>query len=268
MVNAVGGSQLVDTHCHLDFPQFDDDRQAVLARAGQAGVRRLINPGTDLISSQRAVQLAERHKQVFAGVGIHPHDAATLDKGTMEALSLLAIHPKVVAWGEIGLDFYRDLSPREQQRKAFEQQLAKAAELRLPVIIHQRDAGQDVMEMLRCWAAGGHSGCVLHAFSGDQEMAEEAVNLCFYIGIGGPVTFKNARILPQIVPSLPVDRLLVETDAPYLAPHPYRGKRNEPAFVAMVVQRLAELYQLEVSEISNRTTANACRFFGLPQTST
>ena len=267
MGDAVRSFQLVDTHCHLDFPQFDDDRQRVLASSVQAGVGRLINPGTDLTSSQRAVRLAERHEEVFAAVGVHPHDAATLDSATMDALCQLTQSPKVVAWGEIGLDFYRDLSPREQQKKAFEQQLAKAKELGLPVIIHQRESGPDVMALLRSWAAGGHPGCVLHAFSGDQEMAQEAVELGFYIGIGGPVTFKNARTLHQLAPSLPLDRLLVETDAPYLAPHPYRGKRNEPAYVAIIAQRLAELHQLGVDEIAAHTTANACSFFGLPQPS-
>lgn len=185
----------------------------------------------------------------------------------MNELCQLSLHPKVAAWGEIGLDFYRDLSPRDQQHKAFEQQLEKATELGLPVIIHQREAGKEVMDLLRRWASGGHPGCVLHAFSGDQEMAEEAMELGFHIGLGGPVTFKNARMLAQLVPLLPLDRLLIETDAPYLTPHPYRGKRNEPAYVALVAHRLAELYQLEVDDIARQTTANAYRFFDLPQPS-
>jgi TatD DNase family protein len=264
MTNAVMSPQIVDTHCHLDFPQFDDDRQAVLERCHAAGVGQLINPGTDATSSQRAVRLAEQYDQVFAAVGVHPHDAASMDLDMLGRLKAMAQHPRVVAWGEIGLDYYRDLSPRDQQWQAFEKQLAAASELGLPVIIHQREAAQDVMAVLRTWATDGHPGCVLHAFSGDAAMVEEAVDLGFYIGIGGPVTFKNARVLPYVAPAIPLTRLLVETDAPYLAPHPHRGQRNEPAYTALVVQRLAELLHVGVEDIATQTTTNARRLFGLP----
>jgi TatD DNase family protein len=232
---------MIDSHCHLDFPDFDEDRDEVLARAVEAGVTAVINPGTDLQSSRRAVALTERYDNVYAAVGVHPHDASTLNRQVLAELRQLASHPKVVAIGEIGLDYYRDLSPRAQQRAAFEAQLALAADLGRPVIIHQRESAEDVMAALRDWATGGHPGCVLHAFSGDETMANEAISLGFFIGVGGPLTFKNARQLPEIVTGLPVSCLVVETDAPYLAPHPYRGRRNEPAYVVLVAKRLVEL---------------------------
>ncbi len=255
---------MIDSHCHLDFPQFDEDRDKVLSRAVDAGVTALVNPGTDLESSRRAVALAERYDNVYAAVGVHPHDASTLDHQTLTEWRQLAAHPKVVAVGEIGLDYYRDLSPRAEQRSAFEAQLSLAADLDLPVIIHQRESGADVIAALRDWAEGGHSGCVLHAFSGDQAMADEAVSLGFYIGVGGPLTFKNARRLPDIVPHLPLSCLLVETDAPYLAPHPYRGRRNEPAYMVLVAERLAQLCGLSLDELSKQVTENTLRLFRLP----
>jgi TatD DNase family protein len=254
---------MIDSHCHLDFPQFDADRAEVVRRAVDAGVMALVNPGTDLESSRRALALAEEYGQVYAAVGVHPHDASTLSRDTLAALRRLASHPRVVAIGEIGLDYYRDLSPRDEQRAAFDRQLALAAELDLPVIIHMRDSEDDVMAALRSWAVGGHPGCVLHAFSGDQAMAEEAILLGFFLGVAGPLTFKNARRLPEIVTRMPSDRLLVETDAPYLAPHPYRGKRNEPAHVALVAERLAELRAAPLEELSKQLTANARRLFRL-----
>ncbi len=254
---------MIDSHCHLDFSHFDEDRDEVLARAVEIGVTAIINPGTDLESSRRAVALAEKYKDVYAAVGVHPHDASTLDGQTLSELRQLAGHPKVVAIGEIGLDYYRDLSPRTQQRAAFEAQLSLAAELGLPVIIHQRESADDVMTALRDWAAGGHPGCVLHAFSGDQAMADEAVSLGFLVGIGGPLTFRNARRLPEIVPNLRLSCLVIETDAPYLAPHPYRGKRNEPAYVALVAERLAELRGLALDELVRQVTSNTLRLFPL-----
>jgi TatD DNase family protein len=255
---------MIDSHCHLDFPQFDEDRDEVLVRAVKAGVIAVINPGTDLESSRRAVALAERHENVYAAVGVHPHDASSLDAETLTELRRLASHPKVVAIGEIGLDYYRDLSPRSRQRAAFEDQLALAAELHLPVIIHQRDSAEHVMDSLRAWAADGHPGCVLHAFSGDKGMADEAISLGFFIGVGGPLTYKNARGLPEIVSHLPLSRLLIETDAPYLPPHPYRGKRNQPAYLVLVAERLAQLRGLSLEELSRQVTENSVRLFRLP----
>jgi TatD DNase family protein len=259
---------LIDTHAHLDFPQFDADRQAVMERATAAGVEIVVNVGTDLTSSQRAVRLAEQYDSVYAAVGMHPHDAKKLDGAALARLRDLAQRPRVVAVGEIGLDYYRNLSPRDAQRRAFQAQLAWASRLGKPVIIHDREAHEEIMEMLADWVVGlsdsplvGRVG-VLHTFSGSLPMAKQAIDLGFYISISGPVTYKNARRLPGIVQALPLDRLLVETDCPYLAPHPYRGKRNEPAHVRLVAQRIADLRGMPLDELAEVTSANARRLFG------
>jgi TatD DNase family protein len=277
---------LVDTHAHLDFSQFDADRPAVIERAKAAGVVAILNVGTDLPSSQRAVALAEQHDCVYAAVGMHPHDARKLDGAALAELRELARHPKVVAVGEIGLDFYRDLSPRDVQRRAFQAQLAWAARLGKPVIIHDRDAHDEIMAILVDWATGlkkslpvvpvpttegrvegsgaealGRRLGVLHTFSGDLAMAERAIDLGFYISISGPVTYQNARRLPDIVRTLPLDRLLVETDCPFLAPHPHRGQRNEPAYVRLVAERIATLRGIAFDDLAEATTVNAQRLF-------
>jgi TatD DNase family protein len=259
---------LIDTHAHLDFPQFDADREAVIERAKGAGVTAIVNVGADLVSSHRAVALARKVPGIYAAVGMHPHDAKKLDGAALAELRELAQLPKVVAVGEIGLDFYRDLSPRDVQRRAFRAQLAWAAKLAKPVVIHDRDAHDEVMAILSDWAAGlkssplaGRLG-VLHTFSGDLAMAEQALELGFYVSISGPVTYRNARHLPDIVRALPLDRLLVETDCPYLAPHPHRGKRNEPAHVRLVAERIAALRGATMGELAAATTANAERLFG------
>ncbi|MGC9333277.1 MAG: TatD family hydrolase, partial [Anaerolineae bacterium] len=238
---------LVDTHAHLDHARFDGDRDAVLDRALEAGVAAIVTIGADLPSSRQAVELAARYERVYAAVGMHPHDARKLDGAALVELRELGQRPKVVAVGEIGLDFYRDLSPRDVQRRAFQAQLAWAARLGKPVVIHDRDAHEPVMEILAAWA-GALSGSrlegrvgVLHTFSGDLLMAERAIELGFYISVSGPVTYHNARQLPDIVRALPLDRLLVETDCPFLAPHPYRGKRNEPAYTVHTARVGAEL---------------------------
>jgi TatD DNase family protein len=234
---ALSAAEVIDTHAHLDFPRFDADRQAVIERAHAAGVAAMVNVGVDVASSRRAVALAGKHSSIYAAVGMHPHDAKKLDGASLAELRELAQGPEVVAIGEIGLDYYRNLSPQDVQRRAFRAQLAWAAKLGKPVIIHDRDAHDEVMDMLADWAPGldrsplaGRLG-VLHTFSGDMAMAERAIDLGFYISISGPVTYKSARQLPEIVRTLPLDRLLVETDCPFLAPHPHRGKRNEPAYV-------------------------------------
>jgi TatD DNase family protein len=262
---------LIDTHTHLDSHKFDADRAAVLERARAAGVARLISVGADLTSSRQAVKLGEEHDAIYATVGIHPHDAKTLDGEVLASLRELAQGPKVVAIGEIGLDFYRDLSPRDVQRRAFQAQLGWAAKLGKPVVIHDRDAHSEILEILADWVKGlgpvprdGRLG-VLHTFSGDLAMAERAIDLGFYISVSGPVTYKNSRLLPEIVRALPLDRLLVETDCPYLAPHPHRGKRNEPAHVRLVAKRIAELKNRSLEDVARATTANARRLFDLPK---
>jgi TatD DNase family protein len=255
---------LIDTHTHLDFPQFDSDREQVIERAANAGVKAIVNVGTDLASSRAAVALAEAYPQIYAAVGAHPHDAKTMTGETLEELRALASHPKVVAVGEIGLDFYRDLSPRDQQRRAFQQQLALAREVGKPVIIHDREAHKEVMAILRRWAEGCQQPVgVLHCFSGDLAMAQEAIELGFYISIAGPVTFQNARRLRELIRQLPLEKLLVETDCPYLAPHPHRGKRNEPAYVKLVAQEVARIKGTSSEEVARITSDNAQALFAL-----
>jgi len=217
-----------------------------------------------LASSQAAVALAEAYPQIYAAVGVHPHDAKTLTGDMLKELRALALHPKVVAIGEIGLDFFRDLSPRDKQRQAFKQQLALASEIGKPVIIHDRDAHSEIMAILHRWVRGSHEPVgVLHCFSGDLAMAQEAIELGFYISIAGPVTFKNARRLRELVGQLPLEKLLIETDCPYLAPHPYRGKRNEPAYVKLVAQEVARVKGLSPEKVSRVTSDNAQALFAL-----
>jgi TatD DNase family protein len=263
---------LIDTHTHLDFPHFDGDREHVIERAATAGVRAIVDVGTDLASSRAAVALAESYPQVYAAVGVHPHDAKTLTGETLEELRALASHAKVVAIGEIGLDFYRDLSPRGKQRQVFQQQWALANELDKPVIIHDREAHKEVMAILRRWALRRSSGQaegsqqpmgVLHCFSGDLAMAQEAIEMGFHISIAGPITFKNARRLRELIRQLPMEKLLVETDCPYLTPHPHRGKRNEPAYVKLVAQEVAHIKGLSLEEVGRITSDNAQALFAL-----
>ncbi len=262
---------LIDTHTHLNSPRFKSDRERVIERAATAGVKAIINVGASLASSQAAVALAEAYPQIYAAVGVHPHDAKTVTKEVLEKLGALASHPKVVAIGEIGLDFFRDLSPRDKQRQAFQQQLALASEAGKPVIVHDRDAHSEIMAILRRWVEGDHKPSaishqpvgVLHCFSGDLAMAQEAIGLGFYISIAGPVTFKNARRLRESVRQLPLEKLLVETDCPYLTPHPHRGKRNEPAYVKLVAQEVARVKGLSLEEVARITSGNAQALFAL-----
>jgi len=274
-------SSLVDTHAHLDDRAFAADREAVIARAVAAGVSRILTVGVDLPSSRAAVALAEKHPAVYAAVGLHPHDARKWNEATARELRALAQHPRVVAIGETGLDFYRNLSPREAQIAAFRAQLALAGEVGLPVIIHDRDeapsrltsrnggrdgaseAHSEVMAILREWAERVRTPVlgVLHAFSGDLAMAEEASRLGFFIALGGPVTFAHARRPVEIARQLPLDRLLLETDCPYLTPEPFRGRRNEPAYVRYVAERLAQIRAQPVEVVAKATTQNALTLF-------
>lgn len=260
---------LVDTHCHLDFNAYDEDRGDVIARAVAAGVTRVINPATDAASGAAALQLADRFPGVYAAVGIHPNDTAAYQTTDLDIIQTQAKHTKVVAIGEIGLDYYRDWSPKERQRAAFEDQLALAARLGLPVIIHNREASVDVLAILAAWVPTLPAGLkarpgVLHSFAAPREAAQQALDLGFYLGFTGPITYKNADDLRLIAATIPLDRLLVETDGPFLTPHPYRGKRNEPAYVTYVADRLAALHNVSVETIHTATTANAERLFNLP----
>ena len=254
---------LIDTHAHLDSKVYDDDRQEVLSRCQAVGVTQVINASFDLASSQRAVALAREDRRVFATVGIHPHEADEVPADYLAQLIGLAREAKVVALGEMGLDYYRDLSPRVIQQRVFREQLALSRELGIPVVIHDRDAHKDILEIIHGDGISPAGG-VMHCFSGSWEMAQECMKMGFYISLAGPVTFKKAPRLHDIARQVPLDRLLVETDAPYLTPEPYRGRRNEPAFVVHTARRVAQLRDLSLDILSAAVTANARRLFNLP----
>lgn len=258
---------LIDTHCHLDFNAYDGLRDEIVAEAAASGVTRILNPGTDLERSRAAIALAETYPGVYAAVGVHPNSTADFSPAHLAALHDLAAHPKVVALGEIGLDYYWEDSPKDVQWAAFEAQLDLAAALELPVIIHNRDASDDVLAVLAAWTAALPAALrerpgVLHSFSAPQSAAERGLALGFYLGFTGPVTFKNADDLRHIAARAPADRLLVETDGPFLTPHPYRGRRpNHPAYVRFIAERLAALRAIPYEDFAAQTTANAERLF-------
>jgi TatD DNase family protein len=260
---------LVDTHCHLDFDAFDTDREAALARALDAKVEIVLNPSTDLENSVGVLALAHKHAAVFAAVGVHPNDSMEWGGGSKDRLKQLAAQRKVVAIGEIGLDYYWDKAPKDVQHKVLREQLDVAAEMDLPVIVHNRESSEDMLAILLEWQAGlQRSGAplaerpgVLHSFSGDITMAEKAVAANYFIGFTGPLTFKNAAETQRIAAALPLDHILTETDSPFLTPHPHRGQRNEPAHVHLVAEKLAELRGISFDEVADATTANARRLF-------
>ena len=253
----------VDTHCHLDWRAFDADRDEVIRRAIEAGVTRMVTIGVDVASSHRAIELAERYPAVYASIGVHPNDTADFSHDTVNLLRQLAQHPKVVAIGEVGLDNYWKTIALDVQRRAFEAQLELAAELGKPVIVHSRDAAEDVLGTLERHIARNpqHAG-ILHAFSGDRDAARRAYGIGFLIGIGGPVTYKKADELREVVRTAPPDRFVLETDAPFLAPAPHRGQRNEPVRVTLIAEQVARLRQTPVADVARHTTANAARLFG------
>jgi TatD DNase family protein len=250
---------LVDTHCHLDLSVFDADRDVVLDRAHEAGVNRVLVPATDLASSRRAVAMAEQHREVRAAVGVHPNDAARFSAETLAELKDLAQHPKVDAIGEIGIDLYWQTVTLDKQQQAFRAQLELASELDRPAIVHDREAHAEVMAALR--DVTPPAGVVLHAFSGDETMAEQALAAGYYLGVDGPLTYKKNDRLRAIFRAAPLERILIETDAPYLTPQARRGKRNEPAFVRYVAQKLAEVRASTIELVASATTANAARLF-------
>lgn len=261
-------SKLIDTHCHIDFNAYDDDRDAIIQRAKEHGITRIINPGTDISTSQGAIELADKYEGIYAGVALHPNSTATWSPEAIVTLEHLAMHEKVVAIGEIGLDYYWDKSPKKVQRAAFEAQLSLAAKLKLPIIIHNRDASEDVLEVLRSWIPDlpdelkSRPG-VFHSFSAPQDVADEALDMGFYLGFTGPITFKKADELRAVASTVPLDRILIETDGPYLTPHPYRGKRNEPSYVRFVAERIASLHNISDEAFAKQSTSNAERLFQL-----
>lgn len=250
----------VDTHCHLTDAQFDADRDAVIARAMEAGVTRIVTLATDVASSRAAVELADHHPQVYGAVGIHPEAVRQASLDDLKIVRELAAHPKVVAIGEIGLDYYWDKTTIDLQQKFFEQQLELAAELNLPVAIHDREAHERILHTLLETRGRGLGG-VLHAFSGDAAMAHAALGLGYVLSFGGPVTFRNNRHAPGVLDNIPLSKILLETDSPYLAPHPLRGKRNEPANVPLVAARMAALKQTSIEQVAVQTTENAMSLF-------
>jgi len=257
MKKAVG---LTDTHAHLDFFGSDQAIEAVVARAKEQGVTRIITVADKFESSYRAVELAEKFDEVYAAVGIHPHDAKTVNPDTIKDLKKLAKHPKVVAIGEIGLDYYKNHSPRPTQQKVFAQQLDLACELGLPVIIHDRDADEDVLKII---TKHRPKKGVFHCFSGDIAYAQTVLAMNFYISIAGPVTFKNAGDLVDVAKFVPLTKLLVETDSPYLTPHPHRGRKNEPANVRLVAEKIAEIKGIDVSKLLASTQENVSLLFSI-----
>ncbi len=245
----------VDSHTHLEMPEFDDDRDEVVERARNAGIEFMVTVGTNIAYCKEVIALADRYAEVYAAVGIHPHDVKEIGKGAYEEIRGLARMKKVVAYGEIGLDFFRNRSPRDVQIRRFGEQLELAADIGLPVIIHDRDAHREILEILGPWR--GKLRGIFHCFSGDRAMAKKCLDMGFYISVPGTVTFEKADTLRDVVRYVPIEYLLVETDAPYLTPQPHRGKRNEPAYVVHTVEKVAEVKELSTEDVGAATTANA-----------
>jgi TatD DNase family protein len=252
---------LIDTHTHLDFPQYDKDREPLIGRLRESGIAAIINVGIDLKSSLASVRLAETHENIYAAVGYHPHEASHLDAVAIHKISALARHEKVVAIGEIGLDYYRNYAPREVQQEAFRQQIHLARTVRLPIVIHIRQAYQDartIMEEEKASDVGG----VFHCYSGDGDTALWAIDENFSLSFTGVVTYPRNQALP-VAASVPLERLLLETDCPFLTPVPHRGRRNEPSYVRFIAEAIAEARKLPVDTLADATTKNARKLFRL-----
>jgi len=252
---------LIDTHAHLQWASFDKDREKVINRARKVDVKYIVNIGFDIDGCRKGIELAEKHKGLYATVGIHPHNASQLNENVLDKLRKLSENPKVVAVGEIGLDYYRNLSPRHTQKKAFEAQLFLVEELDLPVAIHDREAHADTLKMLSKFK--GKIKGIMHCFSGSKEMAEQCVGFGFYISFAGPVTFPNSHKLQEIAKSIDLNKILLETDSPWLAPQDMRGKRNEPAFLPFIAKKIAKLKGISMDELAEATTENAKEIFQL-----
>ncbi len=253
---------LFDTHVHLNAEQFADDIDEVISRAKQAGVGNMIVVGFDEKTIKRALSLIEKYDVLYGAVGWHPVDAVDLTHEHLDWIEELLAHRKIVALGEIGLDYHWDKSPKTVQKDVFRKQIALAKKVKMPIIVHNREADQDVVDILREEGAKEVGG-IMHCFGGSVEIAEQCLEMNFHISFGGPVTFKNAKRPKLVAKSVPLDRLLIETDCPYLAPHPYRGKRNEPAYVQLVAEQIAELKGMPYEELARQTTANAKKLFGI-----
>ena len=262
--------RLIDTHCHIHDVEFDADRDEMLARARESGVDLMLTLGVDAANSRLAVALAERHGDVLAAAGVHPHDAKDATEADLDALEELARHPRVAVIGEIGLDFYRNLSPRDQQVRVLRRQLRTAARTGKPIAVHARDAHEEMMPLLKEWSLemggalpDGRPLGVMHYFSADAALARRYVELGFVISIHTSVTHPKATLLAEVAREIPLEHLVIETDSPYGAPQRYRGKRNEPAYVAEAAAKIAELKSLPVEEVAEATTGNALRLLGV-----
>jgi TatD DNase family protein len=253
---------LFDTHVHVNAEQFNEDLEDVIERAKEAGVDNMVVVGFDRPTIIRAMELIETYDFMYAAVGWHPVDAIDMTEDDLQWIEELSNHPKVVAIGEMGLDYHWDKSPKDVQMEVFRKQIRLAKKVGLPIIIHNREATADIVNILKEEEASRVGG-IMHCFSGSAETALECINMNFYISLGGPVTFKNAKKPKEVAAAVPLDRLLIETDCPYLAPHPYRGKRNEPSYVKLVAEQIAEIKQLTFEEVSQATTENAKKLFGI-----
>jgi len=255
-----GGIFLTDSHAHLEMREFDRDRDEVIRRAEAAGIKRIVTVGTTLAECEKAVAIAAANPSVYAAIGIHPHEVKSIRKETYDRLRKIAGAKKIVAYGEIGLDFFRNISPPDVQVTRFGEQLELAKELGLPIIIHDRDAHRETVAMLK---ESGIGRGIIHCFSGDYAMARECLDMGFYISVPGTITFPKSERLREIVAKVPLERLLVETDCPYLTPVPHRGKRNEPAYVAHTARKVAEVKKTSFEETARVTSDNAARVFGI-----
>jgi TatD DNase family protein len=259
---------LTDTHCHLDFNHYEKDLPGVLDRAWEAGLNRILVPGVDLWSSRAAIKVSESDHRINTAVGVHPNSALTWNEGSYRALIQLTHHPKVVAVGEIGLDYYRDRAPKPIQREVFQAQLELAERKELPVVIHTRNASstdrnciQDLIDILIAWKPTLRHPGVVHSYSGNEDEAERLLALGYYLGVTGPITYKNASGLRKVIASIPLERLLIETDGPFLTPHPHRGKRNEPAYVQYIANKISEVHQCPLQSVVEKTSLNAATLF-------
>src|SRR3954468_8747820 len=253
---------LFDTHAHLNDDQYNEDLEEVITRAQSEGVTNMVVVGFDRKTIQRAMELAENYEFIFACVGWHPVDAIDMTEEDLVWIEELTAHPKVVAIGEMGLDYHWDKSPKDIQKEVFRKQIRLAKKVKLPIVIHNREATADIVDILKEEGAEEVGG-IMHCFSGSPEVAKECIKMNFYISLGGPVTFKNAKKPKEVAAEVPLDKLLIETDCPYLAPHPYRGKRNEPAYVKLVAEQIAELKGISLADVAKKTTENAKKIFDI-----
>ncbi len=255
--------KIMDTHAHYDDDAFDEDREQLLAQLSEQGIRKIVNIGASLASCKRTIQLMDGYDYIYGAIGVHPNETAELNEENFLWLKEQCMHPKCVAVGEIGLDYYWPEPERDVQKKWFVRQMDLAHELHKPVVIHSRDAAQDTMDMMKAERAGEIGG-VIHCFSYSKEVARTFLDMGFYLGIGGVVTFQNSHKLKEVVEYMPLDRLVLETDAPYLAPVPYRGKRNCSAYLTHVVEQIAQLRKITAEQVMESAWENAHRLYRMP----